>query len=94
MSFVEFLNTIDLDAIFTTLTDMADWLFDGVSNILTSLTGWINYVNASVSRLVGFATGFGGVFQSVINTLPMVYMDILVLGVTLTIIFVFYKRGM
>ena len=94
MSFVEYLQSIDPAAIIQIIQDISIWVLDGIESVLTSFITWIGYVTSSVGRLVGYATGFGSVFQSVINALPSVYLDLIVLAVTLTIIFVFYKRAL
>lgn len=86
------LEGIDLDAIVETLQEMMDWIIDGLTGFLEAIVTWFDYSNAAVGRLTSYVSGFGSVIQSTFNAIPNVYKDVVILAITLTIIFVYYKR--
>lgn len=89
---ITWIQNIDLNDIFSKITDLLDYVLLGIENFFDTFFDLIGYVNNALDSVSSYATGFNNTVQTIFNILPSFYINGIVVIVVIVILFILYRR--
>lgn len=92
---INYINSIDIQAIIDSITSLFVWVLNTITSIFTNLSSILSYANNAVSSLISFMgsnSGFSTIFGQVWNILPSFYISLVILMITSAVVLIMIRR--